>query len=259
MVYSVNICHLFLFVSFYFTLVLCDPQPSSNNCSNWRDSFDSGSAILAGDLENFEYPSSIEGLDEIYCKKHLETIRSMKVIVKSCLKPFPQQITGMAITSSRKEIKNQCDNPNEKEKIYKSLRCFKIPEALETEKRLYKRLIRSVIYARNFISEEKDKIPFSCCSYHDFVSNSRTKLIEAGCDKDDVNYIITSNEKKVRESLDWVCSSWTSESTKCIQLLSTYPLNMKLLKNVSLHKSHVLPFMDILTDIPLPEEPTKAN
>lgn len=227
----------------------------SIDCSKWRELFDSGSAILsmAGDLEDTPIPPTMEAMEKSYCKRHLDTTVFMKEIARLCLKPFPKQVAGMAIHAARREIKRQCNDRSEKEKLFKSMACLRNQQAKRVSINLYRKLIRSIVYARDFIGNETLQIPYTCCSHHEFVTLSKERLLAAGCKADDVDYVIKSNENKVKESMDLVCSNWPQGSEKCANLLSQHPIDNDVLKSVQLPKSNVLPLVDILTGMSLPE------
>src|SRR5687768_16885240 len=114
---------LISFATFFLCFIFVECQ-QTYNCSRWRKTLDNqGKIVLIAGDRNYVVPTTFQGIEENYCRRHLAALEEIRLLGRHCLRPFPKQVIGLATYGGRKDTRAFCKNGDKQEFLNKSV-CF---------------------------------------------------------------------------------------------------------------------------------------
>ena len=138
------------------------------SCSDWRSRIDKDGTVvfIAGD-RSLIVPRSIPEVDN-FCSKILDSINSIRIVSRACLKPYPKQILGLLVYGTRNQIKKICSNDAEKNQIIRYSSCMLNTTAYNKIHDTMDDFIKLTEYIRDEVPDPNKHLSYVCCYYQDF-------------------------------------------------------------------------------------------
>lgn len=240
-----------LFLTMSVSLVASSPARSGSpaaDCSEWRNQVNKYGAqvFMLGD-RNFTVPKDVAEIDAVTCPRLKEAADGLKDVFRSCLRPFPKTVAGLAIRGARKAMKDRCGSQKEKETIIKYLACVRPQERLDLLHEIMEDISNKLLYAQKNVPLDR-MLGLGCCVYHDLRQFAR-ETASKFCTPDAVKYTDELIDEMLQEALDIACASFAKDEHKCTAIKKRDPFPEHFNATTRAKDTFLLTLLDVLTAI----------
>lgn len=194
---------------------------------------------------SFAVPRNMREIETVTCPRLKDAADNLKDVFKSCLRPFPKTIAGLAIRGARMTMKEKCASLKDKEFIIRHLACVQDQTRLDLLHDVLDDYGNKLLYMQNSIPPER--MLGSCCCVYGEARKDIRDIASKYCALDGVAYAEKLIDDMLQDALDLACSAYLDEPQKCIQIKDQDPIPQSFNSTTRSKNSFLLTLIDLLT------------
>lgn len=194
-------------------------------------------------------PKTVQELETDLCPLLLEASDKIKSGIRNCLDPFPKTVAGLVVRGTRKVIRKQCSDEQQKKDIVRHLVCLQDKSRLDQMHDVVDMFNRKLVIIGSDAVPINKRLDVLCCSEPVLIKDL-LKVFQQwpDCKPEGIAWALKLVNDMLKDALDLACSTYQSSPDKCTAVLESTPLNVTI-QSPKNNDAFFVPLIHVLSTI----------